>query len=596
MSRNWCQGGELEELTVYRLLSPLQELHRNHKEWSESVLTFVKAEACDYEVLSKESSDCHADSLSDVEGRISLLSKKCAVAHSAAQSGMLLASSALSGLKAERESSATRKAGVGTQKVLSNIGSFLQGFSGIAEIVKGADQQFGGLAYGTVSVFATVAVRKAEREDLIEEVLEELAHAFPRLNILEHIEPKDSIRALMIGAFEMTIQFCRRTTEYCTARSLQRVKEASLKKDELLKTVSRLRIKLSEIHKECEVMMVQELQEIKKTLDAMTIKLNNSAMEISETKIRLQEVQARGIEIHTTGEDTNNRVREGQAWMERQERSKAQKAYLSELRAVLGLKDIVKAADAIFRVRALLRRLLENQEQNRRSAIPMSPNMLKSNKTFLEWDERPQSSMLVLGGYNFVREIDSDPESGEEMSWLSFASAWYTEEALRKPGVTLSYFGQLNYTVRKQHRHTFGYVIKTFIYQLAQTLPEDSLDKHERIISETDFKPWDTANDVGAIERMIDTLIAVLEVLPEDVHVSLVIDRLDHCQWDKFAANGVDGLGHAVRFLLQLVRHRKIGLKVLLVMNNNSSVGIAKTQKWIEQFSSVTGWHQEAEE
>ncbi|KAH6621736.1 hypothetical protein C7974DRAFT_414441 [Boeremia exigua] len=509
---------------------------------------------------------------------------------------MILASTALFGLKTERESGNARKAGVETQKVLSNIGSFLQGFSGIAEIVKAADQQFGGLAYGTVSILATVAVNKAEREEFIEEVLEELAHAFPRLNVLEHIEPRDSLRALMIGAFEVTIYFCRRTTEYCMASSVKRIKEASLKRDEMLKTVSRLRIKLSEIHKECEVIMMQDLKEIRSTLDAMTIKLNTAALEVNETKVRLQEVQARGKEVHATGEDTNNRVREGQAWMERQEQSRAQKAYLSELKKSLAIKDMMKAPDAIYRVRSLLRRLAENQEQNCKNAAQLSPVILKANKTFREWNEEPRSSMLVLGGYNFVRDIDSEPESEEEMSWLSFASVWYTEDALRKPGLTLSYFGQLNYTVRKQHRHTFWYVMKTFVYQLAQTLPEDLLEQHEKVLSETNLSSWNAANSVEAIEQMIGVLTTLLDVIPEDVRVSIAIDRLDHCRWDDFTENGVDGLGHAVRFLLQLVRHRKVGLKVLLVMNNHSAVNIARTQKWAEEFMSITHWQQEAEE
>ena len=147
-------------------------------------MTFVKSEDCN-----KPNSlpNYHAQSLSDVEQRISNLSSELSKAHTAAQSGMLLASSALVNLKAERESTITRKVGVGTQRVLSDVGTFLKGFSGIAEIIKSADQQFGGLAYGTVSILATVAVRKTEHEDLIEEILEELAHAFPRLNILEHI-------------------------------------------------------------------------------------------------------------------------------------------------------------------------------------------------------------------------------------------------------------------------------------------------------------------------------------------------------------------------------------------------------------------------
>lgn len=582
-----------------RLLSPLHELNRNREEWSSSVLTLVKPDIQDKKATRGQPMDHPTLSLTDVEQRISQLSMECALAHSTAQSSMIAATNAVIDLKTERQASGTRKAGVATQRLLSSIGEFLQGFSDIAEVVKAADQQFGGLAYGTVSVLATVAVRKVEQEDLIEEVLEELTHAFPRMNVLEYIEPRNSLRALIVGAFEMTVLFCRRASEYCTASSLRRVKEASLKKEKMLKTVSRLRVKLSEIHRECEVIMVQDMKAIRKTLDAMTIKLSNAAEEISETKIRLQEVQARSREVHATGEDTNNRVREGQVWMERQERSKAQKVYLAELRKTLDLKDMTKTADAIFRVRILLRRLSENQERDGKCAVQSSPNTLKMNTTFLRWCERSQSSMLVLGGYNFIRETDSEPEDEEEMTWLSCASAWFAEEALRKPSVTLSYFGQLTYTVRRQQRQSFWYVIKTFVYQLAQTLPENSMEEFEKAISEIDSQALDGADNVGAIEHMTGILIAALAVFPGSTTISVVLDRLDQCLWDTFAAKGVDGLGHAVRFLLQLARHPQLShlsIKILLVMNNRSAVKVARTQKWVDQFESITNWCQEAEE
>lgn len=202
--------------------------------------------------------------------------------------------------------------------------------------------------------------------------------------------------------------------------------------------------------------------------------------------------------------------------------------------------------------------------------------------------------MLVLGRYNFVREADSEPDCLEEMSWLSFASAWCTEDALRNPGITLSFFGQLNYTVRNHQRQTFWHVIKTFVCQLAQFVPEEALEKFEDIVSDTDHASWDAASDIDTIEQMTELLRALVGTVPEDVRIAIVIDRLDQCQWESFVDNGVDGLGHAVRFLLQLVRHRKAGLKVLLVVDHRSAMAITKTQKWEEQFLSVPDWHQEA--
>ena len=129
-----------------RLLSPLHELNRNREEWSSSVLTLVKPDIQDKKATRGQPMDHPTLSLTDVEQRISQLSMECALAHSTAQSSMIAATNALIDLKTERRASGTRKAGVATQRLLSSIGEFLQGFSDIAEVVKAADQQFGGLA------------------------------------------------------------------------------------------------------------------------------------------------------------------------------------------------------------------------------------------------------------------------------------------------------------------------------------------------------------------------------------------------------------------------------------------------------------------
>jgi predicted nucleic acid-binding Zn-ribbon protein len=162
--------------------------------------------------------------------------------------------------------------------------------------------------------------------------------------------------------------------------------------------------------------MMQDLKEIRRTLNVMTLQLDTTEMKLNESNIRLQEIQAKSTDIYATGEDTNNRVREGQAWMERQERSRAQIEDLAELRKTLNAKDIIKASDAISRVTALLRRLSEDQTHGRKNAAQMSPAMLKANKSFRDWNERSESSMLVLGGHNFVRKTDSEPDCKEEMS------------------------------------------------------------------------------------------------------------------------------------------------------------------------------------
>ena len=52
-----------------------------------------------------------------------------------------------------------RKVGKKTVVFANNFANFLQAYSGVVEIMKGADQQYGGLAYGTLSLLLIVSTR-----------------------------------------------------------------------------------------------------------------------------------------------------------------------------------------------------------------------------------------------------------------------------------------------------------------------------------------------------------------------------------------------------------------------------------------------------
>lgn len=85
--------------------------------------------------------------------------------------------------------------GAGFQTTVAKTAEFIETFSGLAEIMKGADQHFGNIAYGTFAVLLSVAAHKQQREEEIEGALEELAIAFPRLKTLESLEPGNGLRA-----------------------------------------------------------------------------------------------------------------------------------------------------------------------------------------------------------------------------------------------------------------------------------------------------------------------------------------------------------------------------------------------------------------
>lgn len=50
-----------------------------------------------------------------------------------------------------------RKVGKKTVVFANNFSNFLQAYSGVVEIMKGADQQYGGIAYGTLSILLIVS-------------------------------------------------------------------------------------------------------------------------------------------------------------------------------------------------------------------------------------------------------------------------------------------------------------------------------------------------------------------------------------------------------------------------------------------------------
>ena len=57
-----------------------------------------------------------------------------------------------------------RRLGKQTTSFAVNLSGFLQAYSGIVEIMKGADQQCGGVAYGTLSIFLMVRIFPSTRQ------------------------------------------------------------------------------------------------------------------------------------------------------------------------------------------------------------------------------------------------------------------------------------------------------------------------------------------------------------------------------------------------------------------------------------------------
>lgn len=463
------------------------------------------------------------------------------------------------------------RAGTGVQRFLCTVGDFLHSFSGMAEIIKSADQQFGGLAYGTVVLLAAVAVQKQRREDTIEEFLEELSYAFPRLNTLQQLRGMQNLRNLIITVFELVIRFCRETIDYFAGSSISRVKKALKPKELKMETISQLRRKLIEVHKECEVVMLDQLA--------------GAREDILKLQIQLQH-------IDLVGKETKVIVEDGQLWMRQETDTKARERYLSNIRPWLLPRPFehVPIADSVAKVHGVLRHELSDLDSGGKSGQKMTASLMKRKRPFSEWLHRSDSSVMLLSGCNWA------DVSAIQVTWLSHVSVLLTKKA-EEGRMTLAFFCQTAARIKSpRSRRSFRNVMRSLIYQLAElTYPElqPEMDLVRDILASDDAA---SAEDETVFEALRQAMVQALAKYDGTRELTIVIDRLDQSsppdEWETLYC--------AVDTLLQLVHDislKHLKMKVLLVMDEGPARRVAKHfDPWKGRGLETLDWDQEAEE
>ena len=118
-----------------------------------------------------------------------------------------------------------------TQNFATKFSGFLESYSGIVEVVKGADQQYGGLAYATLSLFLIVslhlnrslgllmrirqvAVNKSRHESVIEETMDNVHSSLPRMRAFKEIYPTKELEDLVAKVYIEVMQFLRQSIKY----------------------------------------------------------------------------------------------------------------------------------------------------------------------------------------------------------------------------------------------------------------------------------------------------------------------------------------------------------------------------------------------
>ncbi|KAF1969456.1 hypothetical protein BU23DRAFT_557637 [Bimuria novae-zelandiae CBS 107.79] len=532
------------------LLRPIHQLNDERDDWDLETISDDK-DTQNASTLSVKRSpmQIYNTSRQDVEKEIAqvLIDEEVSGLSPELQSNLSLAANAFKDWRSGRRATAARKAGTALQSTASTIGDFLQSFAGVAEIVKGADQQFGGLAYGTVSVLLNVAVQKQRREEAIEEALEELAYAFPRLETLRRIRPTESLRALIVDVFTLVIKFCRETVDYFAQRKRRLAKALSPLK---LKTLTSLRIKLSEIKEECTIATLEEL---------------------AETRKSLTEVQEQLRRMETTGDDTNLRVRQGHEWLQRSH-SNSRGAELQEIRQALGLKssDDISLTVIIPRYFAMLQDEFLDLADDEENPRQMSWPVLKKEKKFSQWLEKEESSILLLGGDNW-----SD-SSSTVLNWLSLASV-LVAQAHSDATFRLNYFCQTDYANSRSGRRSFSAVIRNLVYQFAEQRPQALHERREFILEALRSVPWNSTEYSVSFDALAQLCINLFSMCQAGESLTIVLDRLDLCQWNH--GTGTSALYEAICALQDIIRHKSLAhvrIKILLVMDGRPAQQVVK--------------------
>lgn len=423
-------------------------------------------------------------------------------------------------------------AGAAVQSGLTAVSGFLENFSGLVEIAKGADQQYGGLAYGTLSLLLSVVVRKSKHEEAYLDSFEELGYAFPRLETLLRLDPYERLERLVATTFADVIRFARQATEYYSS-GRQRIKVAFKPENDAL---GQVRKGLSRIREECDIFMLQQIDELR--------------LEVGNIRVQLETTRAG---VHRTERNVLTQI------------NSADTLYLAELRGLLGLKEMSPHIDLVSYGEVLREHFsAENLYLKHSHPREVSMQLLSGDDDFHLWWDAETSCVLLAGGSNCTED-----NSTGTLNWLSMGAVLAVEQ-LRTKGKNIAYFlVQPDYS---SQRCPLRSVLASLLYQLAEMHDNrlrSRLDRIQYFISRPCWRRMEPANgDKELMEGMYDVLVDVFSAfMPED-EINIVVDRLDRCELDSSDdLEAPDTVRNVLEMLLRVTTKAKCRIKVLLTID-----------------------------
>ena len=363
------------------------------------------------------------------------------------------------------KSSASSKKGKLLEDAATNFVKYLDAYPGLIEIIKGADKQYGGVAYGTLATFMAVAVNKRRKETVIADTLRTLTDKFDHIKAIKTIHQTETMRQLICEAFVESIDFMRYATDYWSMKRMKRIIKAITDPPNLMmdEKVKRVHDALIRINKERDVLDSQRLSEVQEKTNK-TVKL-------------LSKLQQQGLDAN---------IRESQALVD---------ASFSDPQ--MELPRYVQTLDDAF--------------DNARRFNEFRLDVLQQHEPYLRWFSEKNSALLLLYG--------STSHGDGEFSWLSHCL---------DPFVQMLHSQNQCYGVylcKKSHNDQvvlIASILRSWICQLIQY-------RRESHTSDPWIRQLRTeANKFSGQPNNVDLLIDLLKyILTGMSKVYLIIDRVD---------------------------------------------------------------------
>lgn len=458
-------------------------------------------------------------------------------------------------LKNRREQG-VHKLSAGAQGFLSDFSIFINNYSGIVEIVKAADSQFGGLAWGTLSVFLSVAVRKQEREDEINRAVLEFSRHCPRLKILHDIYPDEDLQRHIAEMYANIILFARSATSYYQRGSVRRIVSLAKPRDEVAQTIEDIQTGLVNIRLDCEALMQHRVYELSRQAE--------------DLKVQLEDVNALL--------QRRNQERNIKHMTKLRERFQVRHGYLVSLRSYKAL-----LSNAIF------------QQTSQYCALPtpMTAEKLERQSMFQRWLDDSDAGLLFLSGHN------AGWLNQTTLSWLSQVTVLLIEQlrqAEREVAYVLCQTKPL--LVQSDKPFTKALFLDLVLQILEKRVVDHQLEAEIEEVIRSD--KWNSQDDHDTLQAGIKLLNQVLHSVPADATIVLILDRVDQCQWSYEIEKLRLGVVYVLDALLLLLRDAPCKLKILAISASTShrpdirnSLAQRHDVTTMQKYSEILNWNQE---